>query len=79
MRKSTRIEPLIVVLRHTFAHALEHSPSVRAAARALDMPYSSFRDKAERYGLLRKRADTRAPKHEPNRHSRARRHSNRRR
>ena len=44
-----------LVLREMMAHALSRGGSIRAAARELGMPKSTFADKARRFGLLHAR------------------------
>lgn len=51
-QKVLPVEPLDDVIRRTIANALAVHGSLRAAARALEIPYSSLRDKAEKYGLI---------------------------
>lgn len=48
---SSKIEPLRDTIRRAIVNALEGSHSLREAARALEMPYSSLRDKLYQLGI----------------------------
>jgi DNA-binding NtrC family response regulator len=48
---ATDIEPLRETIRRAIVNALERSRSLRDAARALGMPYSSLRDKLYQLGI----------------------------
>ncbi len=48
---SAKIVPLRETIRGAIEVALENTGSLRQAARALDMPYSSLRDKLDQLGI----------------------------
>jgi len=53
-RKKRRIHiaPLRTTIRREIIKALDATSSLREAAKALQMPYSSFRDKLDQYGIV---------------------------